>query len=492
MEDYKNMYNPTAPQEPQQPAFPDPAAAPAPQPEEDSAIPQQYEQPAGDTITEGTLPPQDESVFYGDPHAPAEPPPQYYYNSVPQQPIPSQPIPPMNRRIYTMAAVIAALIFLLCLFCIGADLLQGALGTEDPGGSSSASSGNTVVIKQQPKPDLDPDDENVTEDGHYTVKGVAELVKPSIVEVYTYSSNSRKEGDLTGTGSGIIISEDGYIVTNAHVVEGKAFTVMLDDETEYDAMLIGSDTKTDLAVLKIDAADLPAAMLGDSDEAYVGENVVAIGNPAGLSNTVTQGIVSAINRQVRADSNAFSMDCIQTDAAISPGNSGGALVNMYGQVIGITSSKYATDYISGNAYEGLGFAIAINQALPIVEDLIAQGYVSGRFRIGITFLEANTEYAKYYYESEFETSMPEEVSGGIWVSEVSEDCDIANTDLQANDFILTMNGTSVSSYDTVREVLDGFEGGDTVTAGCARVEEDGSITYFDIEFMLEEDTSGNY
>ncbi len=418
-------------------------------------------------------------AFYGDPHAPVQPQPiQYQY-----VPIEPQPIPVMNRRIYTMAAVIAALIFLLCLFCIGSDLLHGVL-TDTPVVKE-------VIISQQPKPELDPEDENVAPDGTYTVRGIAELVKPSIVEIYTFSDDSFSDKALNGTGSGVIISEDGYIITNAHVVDGVTFMVVLEDESEHEAQLIGSDAKTDLAVLKIEAEELSAAVLGDSDEVYVGENVVAIGNPAGLTGTVTQGIVSAVDRQVRAESNAFVMSCIQTDAAISPGNSGGALVNMYGQVIGITSSKYAANYMTGNAYEGLGFAITINQALPIVEDLIAQGYVSGRFRIGITFLEIGTEMGGYVYEQETGKPLPDGVQG-LWVQEISEDCDISNTELAPYDFIISMNGVDVDSYDTVLEVLDGFEGGDTVTAECARIEEDESITYFEISFLLEEDTSGNY
>ncbi|MBQ2265651.1 MAG: trypsin-like peptidase domain-containing protein [Oscillospiraceae bacterium] len=483
MDENQNMHTDPVTGEPvMEPAFPDPAAP------MQEMIPTQTDAPEGDTVAEGEIPevPEDSAViggaFYGDPHAPVDPQPQYQYEYQPVQP---QPVPAMNRRIYTMAAVIAVLIFLLCVFCIISDLMHGALG------GSEQTITNEVIIKTQPKPDLDPEDANVNADGTYTVRGIAELVKPSIVEIYAFMDESCSESSLTGTGSGVIISEDGYIITNAHVLEGEYFLVILDDGTEFDGSVIGSDTKTDLAVLKIEAKELPAAMLGDSDEVYVGENVVAIGNPAGLTGTVTQGIVSAVDRQVRAESNAFIMSCIQTDAAISPGNSGGALVNMYGQVIGITSSKYANSYITGNAYEGLGFAITINQALPIVEELITQGYVSGRFRIGITFLEAGTESAAYYYEQEFEKPLPEELTG-LWIQEISEDCDIANTELQPYDFILSMNGVPVDGYDTVLEVLDGFEGGDTVTAECARVEEDDSITYFEIEFKLEEDTSGNF
>lgn len=135
-------------------------------------------------------------------------------------------------------------------------------------------------------------------------------------------------------------------------------------------------------MLKISGTGLSPATLGDSDEVLVGEQVIAVGNPAGLSNTVTDGIVSAVNREIRSDSTGFEMKCIQTNADISPGNSGGALVNMYGQVIGITSSKYISSY-----YEGLGFAITINEAKPIIEELISNGYIGGRFRIGIVMID---------------------------------------------------------------------------------------------------------
>ncbi len=400
------------------------------------------------------------------------PPPQ---KTAPPPP-PAEPIP-MNRKIFTMCGVMAAMIFLLCMYCIISDVMHGALS------GTSGDISPTVVLQMQEKPDLDPDDENVTADGEYTVHGVAELVKPSIVEVLVYD----EAHSLNGKGSGIIASEDGYIITNAHVVQGNDFSVMLDDETEYTAQLIGSDNKTDLAILKINASGLTPAVLGDSDKTYVGETVIAIGNPAGLTNSVTQGIVSAVNRQIRAQSSSFRMECIQTDAAISPGNSGGALVNMYGQVIGITSSKYASQYEA--TYEGLGFAITTKQALPIIQDLIKNGYVSGRYRIGIVFMPS--AYAGEQFQNTFHEEIPEELKNALWITEISPDCDISNTDLKANDFILSMNDHSVSDYDSVLDALEGCQGGDTVTAHCARYEK-GKIVYFDITFKLEEDTSGNY
>lgn len=471
MEDYRDMYpRPDGDKQPPKP--------PAPQ--------QSTPQPSEDYRNAPVYRSQQEQPY----QQPYQPPGGQPVNPAPQPELPPPPqkdVPQMNRKIYIAAGALAVMVFLLCVYCILADTLHGAVGGHD-----EASAGRVIVqLKTQEKPDLNPDDENVTADGEYTVRGVAELVKPSIVEVYTYSDPERRASSLSGTGSGIILSEDGYIVTNAHVVaDGAGFRVTLDNEKEYDAELIGSDAKTDLAVLKIEESGLPAAMLGDSGETYVGETVLAIGNPAGLTNSVTKGIVSAIGRQIRADSNAFRMECIQTDAAISPGNSGGALVNMYGQVIGITSSKYASQFSS--VYEGLGFAITINEALPVVTDLMEYGYVTGRFRIGIIFSSTSYPQIAGDFEERFGKPLPAELEDTIWITDISEDCDIHNTELKPFDFITEVEGKRVKGYDDVIETLEGYKGGDKVKARCARYGDDGKIRYFDIEFRLEEDRSGKY
>ncbi len=432
---------------------------------------------------------QNQGAFYNDPSAPVGQslPQGQLYDTTP----PAPEVNTMNRKIYFASVVLAILVFLLCVYCMGSDLIRGAIG-----GAENVSSGHSVTVNLnvQPKPELNPEDENVSANGEYTVRGVSEMVSPSIVMVYTYGSGNQEVSSFAGSGSGIILSEDGYIVTNAHVVsEGVSFSVTLSDETECNAELIGSDNKTDLAILKIDSDDLTPATLGDSGEVHVGDDVVAIGNPAGLANTVTRGIVSAIGREVRAGSSktGFKMECIQTDAAISPGNSGGALVNMYGQVIGITSSKYASSFMSSNAYEGLGFAISINQALPIITDLMEQGYVSNRFRIGIVLSASDTEAVREEFQETYGMPMPEELRKSIWISSVAEECDIHNTELQSGDFILSMNGHDVADYDDVQSALDGCKGGDIVTASCARFE-NGRVRYFEITFKLEEDTSGNF
>ena len=470
MEDYKDMY----PRQDAEQKLSDPYENPG---MDFSAQPEQSAPPQEESPQEEQQP--DAPTFFGDPQE-ADRTPDYGWQLPPV--VPQEPTVSMNRRIYTMCAVIAVLIFLLCVYCIGSDILNGALSTAQ----------NPVVeLQLQEKPELDPKDDDVTEDGEYTVRGVAEHVTPSVVQVYTFSGDDAASLNLEGTGSGIIISEDGYIVTNAHVVQGDSFKVKMNSEDKegIDAQLVGRDAKTDLAVLKIESKNLTPAVLGNSDQTYVGENVIAIGSPAGLTNTVTKGIVSAIGRKVRAEQSSFRMECIQTDAAISPGNSGGALVNMYGQVIGITSSKYASLYAS--AYEGLGFAITINQALPVVQELIENGYVSGRVRIGITFTASGSEAAQLEFKEKYKKDMPDELKNSVWISEVSEDCDIHNTQLKAGDFILSMQGKPVKEYDDILDATDGCKRGDIVKAHCARYE-NGRISYFDISFKLEEDRSGNF
>lgn len=324
------------------------------------------------------------------------------------------------------------------------------------------------------------------ENGKYTVEGLAHVIRPQVVEIYTYSD---KNSDvIIGSGSGIIISENGYIVTNTHVLDGmEKYVVNTYDGKSYEAEIAGRDAKTDIAVIKIDANGLSAAEFGNSDDVIQGESVVAIGNPAGLTGSITDGIVSGLNRKIKADAIGYEMDCIQTNAAISPGNSGGALVNMYGQVIGITSSKYAT-----TTTEGLGFAITINEAKPIIEELISQGYVSGRVRIGITFYSSYANYAAVQFKDKFKFEMPKELENALWISEISPDCDISNTELKANDFIISVDGITVNDYSALSDAIKGKKGGDTVKAKCARVSKDKKIEYFEIEFKLMADTSGDF
>lgn len=398
--------------------------------------------------------------------------------------IENDPVIEKKKRHIPAAVIFLVLIFIvvcvLTVYCIISDLSRGNFNSFE-----SVHQGKNIVLHTSHKPESD-NHELTDENGKYTVEGLVQVVRPQVVEIYTYKT--KETNIVSGSGSGIIITEDGYIVTNTHVLDGmEKYTVNTYDNKSYTAEIVGRDAKTDIAVIKIDAKGLSAATLGNSDEVNQGEAVVAIGNPAGLTGSITDGIVSGLNRKIKTDATSFEMNCIQTNAAISPGNSGGALVNLYGQVIGITSSKYATV----NS-EGLGFAITINDALPIIEELISQGYVSGRVRVGITFYSSYGDYANIEFKEQYGFDIPEELEGSLWIDDISKDCDIANTELKTGDFIVSIEGRKVADYSELNQLLKGKKGGDKVKAECARVDKNGKITYFDIEFKLMNDTSGDF
>ena len=392
-----------------------------------------------------------------------------------------------ERIIVALFIIIVIVAFLAAVLGIAYDIINSDKIVEKIGKQQQ------IVIYQDSKPEGANDLENFKDEkGKYTPEGAAALVRPSIVKIYTYSDYQGYTAKAaTGTGSGIILNEDGYIITNAHVLEEKGYhRIETLDGDFYDAEMVGRDIKTDIAVIKVNAQDLVPASLGNSDETIVGETVIAIGNPADLSNTVTDGIISAVGRKIRSDSTGntgFEMDCLQTNAEISPGNSGGALVNMYGQVIGITSSKYVS-----NDLEGLGFAISINEAVPVVEELIENGFISGRFRIGIHLLDMSSEERIAEIENRIGTKIPEDFTG-IYIDTIDADADIANTELKNGDFIVAINGKTVGTYDELFNTISKqYKAGETVPATCARISKTGNVSYFEIEFKLMEDTSGNY
>lgn len=383
------------------------------------------------------------------------------------------PKPPRKLRRRKNHTFIKAFLILLVIFsagfCITARRVFGKGWINRIISPETEKSGFTLPIAEYPELD----DKFYQPDGRYTVEGVYEAVSPSIVTIEAYTDDSAVAA--YGQGSGIIMSSDGYIVTNAHVLEMAtlAVKVRLKDGTEYSAEIVGSDVKSDIAVIKIPEYDLPAAQFGDSEKVTIGEQIVAIGSPAGLESSITTGIASGIDRMIRVDSENISMPCIQIDAAINPGNSGGALLNMWGQVIGITSSK-----LDAFEYDNIGFAIELSAAQPIIEELIENGAVLGRPRVGITFLEVSDAYA--------------DVNGtpaGLEIVEISPDCDIANTELQVGDYITEMNGVEVRSADDVYSVILDMSPGDEVTAKVVRVLPTGKLHEFEITFKLMSDTA---
>lgn len=293
---------------------------------------------------------------------------------------------------------------------------------------------------------------------------------------YNYGDRETTSREIPATGTGIIMSSDGYVITNAHVVYsaqygGKAgsVSVLLYDGQEYQADIVGYDTQTDVAVLKVqDAPSLTAAEFGDSSALNVGDSAIAIGNPLGfdLFGTLTVGYISGLNREIAMDD--MIMHLIQTDAAINSGNSGGPLINDRGQVIGINSMKISSSYSSGSApVEGLGFAIPINEAQEIVNDLMSKGYVTGRPQLGITCQDVTaSQYSPV---------------SGVYIVGVNENgaADIAG--LKVGDIIVGANGQTVTTINELNAIKNQFKAGDSLELTVIRENK-----YTKIQVVLEE------
>ena len=288
----------------------------------------------------------------------------------------------------------------------------------------------------------------------------------SVVGIYlsatTINYTGASEEEDLGSGSGVIITSDGYIVTNNHVVEGgQNIRVCLQDGSEYEATLIGTDSYSDLAVIKIDATGLPAATLGTSSNMTVGDPVFAIGNPLGvLSSSVSQGIISGLDRTINVD--GHNMTLMQTDAAVNPGNSGGGLFNANGELIGIVNAKsYGLDV------EGIGFAIPMDTAKSIIMDLIDLGYVTGRPYLGISMQDVALRFGSGYSSNPFFSFGGNYVTG-VQVVAVEEGSPAQNAGLQVNDVIVGLNDQEITGTSQLSALLYEYKVGDTVTISVLR------------------------
>ena len=374
----------------------------------------------------------------------------YSYSSAPQQP----PVPQKKKGSKVLLRVLA---------CVGVAALGFGSGL---GGAVVASraglTGNQVVV-QQVERSTDATAAGSTDGTSMSVQQIASVVSPSVVAITTEQMSSSQTwfGGYyvqSGAGSGVIISQDGYILTCAHVVSGAtSVKVQLNGSDEsYDATVVGQDSTSDIAVLKIDATGLTPAVIGDSDALAVGEVAVAVGNPLGtLSNTVTDGIVSALNRQVTVQNN--DMTLIQTDASISPGNSGGGLFNANGELIGIVNAKS-----SYSEAEGIGFAIPINTAMEIGRQLIENGSVV-RPALGVKIVDV----------TDAQTAQQLGVSTmGVYVVEVTKGSGADAAGVQAGDRVLAVDDTAVSDSSALKNYLKDKGIGDTVNL---QVERDGKV-----------------
>ena len=296
-----------------------------------------------------------------------------------------------------------------------------------------------------------------------TTEQVADLVSPSVVVITTeqvvysqwswYGQNQVE----SGAGSGVIISSDGYILTCAHVVDGASTITVTIGDKDYTATLVGEDTTSDIAVIKIDADGLTPATVGNSDSLKVGQSVMAVGNPLGeLGGTVTGGMISALNRSVtiQGSSSVNTMSLIQMDASVSPGNSGGGLFNMNGELVGIVNAKS-----SSSDAEGLGFAIPINDAIKVAQELLENGYVTGRPYLGITYLAV----------TDAQTAAQLGVNAyGVYVVEVVKGGPAEKAGLQAGDRIVSVDGTEIASKDDLGTLMQKHAAGDTLSITIAR------------------------
>ncbi|MFD1386283.1 trypsin-like peptidase domain-containing protein [Oceanobacillus sp. FSL W7-1293] len=357
----------------------------------------------------------------------------------------------------------------LVVLLLGNQLLPASEGIMDSSGGETASSN---ASSESIIPTIASDDADVSAD-------ISEVSQAVVGVINMQQQNLWEDSQEAGTGSGIIYKkEDGkaYVITNNHVVEGaEQLQVALDEEHQVDATVLGTDALTDLAVLEIDGEHVDTvANLGSSEDIEVGETVMAIGNPLGMdfNNSVTRGIISGLNRNVEVDTNGdgapdWVTEVLQTDAAINPGNSGGALVNADGDVIGINSMKIAQSQV-----EGIGFAIPIDEALPVVEKLETDGEVS-RPLIGISTAPLSQVPPQYQQEIE----LPEDVDGGMVIANVQSGSPADNANLQQFDVITKINGNPVTSIIELRkELFDQGQAGEHVEIEFARDGELHSIT----------------
>ena len=339
----------------------------------------------------------------------------------------------------------------LCFSLLGG--IVGAVGVFFGGRYlTSNPTSSTLLVGQREPVELDltaiKSDEIMTAAEVYAknVKSTVGITTSITTNFWGYQTTS------AASGSGFIITSDGYILTNYHVIDNaNEITVTLYDGTSYSAELIGYDASNDIAVLKADASDLTPVVLGNSDLLNVGDTVLAIGNPLGeLTFSLTQGIISALDRKVTL-SNGTSMDLLQTDCAINSGNSGGALFNLYGEVIGVTNAKYSSSGVScGASIDNIGFAIPINQIQVIVENIIEKGYIPKPY-IGISIVAVNEEMQSY--------GLPR----GVAVRAVADDGPAKAAGIQGNDIITKIDGIDISSNEDLIDIVNSKEAGDKLS-----------------------------
>ncbi len=349
---------------------------------------------------------------------------------------------------------------LLAVACVGT---AGGLGGSVLYNNLIAPTSSAPTLSYADPVDADTGDDTAS---LLSVSQIAQITQPSVVEITTevVSDNYFSQQIVgSGAGSGVIIREDGYIVTNHHVIEGATkITVKTINGESYEAELVGTDEQTDLAVLKVDATGLYAATIGSSSELAVGDYVMAIGNPLGeFGGTVSDGIVSALSREITIEGETMTL--LQTNAAINPGNSGGGLFNEEGELVAIVNAKSA-----GVEIEGIGFAIPMDIAADVIEDIIDVGYVQGRFTLGVGLIDIQDEATAMMYG----INKP-----GLYIQSINQGGNAHLAGLQVGDRFVEFNGAEIETYDDLLAEMEILEAGQTVEAV---VERDGELVIISI------------
>lgn len=378
---------------------------------------------------------------------------------------------------------VLAAILVIVLGSVVAMTVNGSRNTTVPNNQVNPTVGELIDNVDEAVTEKSPvADTSVGADGILPSTEIYKKILPSSVGVLVYSNASKS---LASEGSGVIISEDNdgkytYILTCAHVISGSGQNIMVQlyNEKQYRATIVGYDSRTDIGVIRIEEHGLQKLEIGDSSSLSVGEVIYAIGNPGGteFANTFTNGIVTALDRPVASSTTGYTMECIQHNVAINPGNSGGALVNQYGQLIGINSMK-----IVSSEYEGMGFSVPSSVFVDVMNDIVVNGYVTNRPKIGISYVKASAEQAYAMFVAI--KGLP---GGSIVIASVSEDSDFYGK-LEVGDLVTSINGEELDSSADLAAAIEGMNVGDEITLEVVRINNDYSFKEFTFTGVLVED-----
>lgn len=414
------------------------------------------------------------------PPTPTQPEPRQQYTTVTTQ---TQSQPQLqsisNGKLLGFGSTVVVLSFVVSIL---GTIAGNTLTAPSLDNKSSASTSQSVISESTTKESTDSpmartqgtnifvESTSDSSSANLTVQQIVEKTAPSVVEITTENvktTNRMQQLVSTGAGSGVIISSSGYIITNHHVVyDADNVTITLSDGSQHQAIIIGSDDKTDIAILKVEAEGLVPATMGNSSDVFVGDDVVVVGNPLGqLGGTVTNGIISALDREITIDGTVMSL--LQTNAAINQGNSGGGMFNSRGELIGIINAKTVATGV-----EGLGFAIPVDIAKTIAQDLIELGYVQGRVNLGITFWTVSDPLTAMMYNLK---------NFGIYIYNIEETSNAYEAGLRAGDLVTALNGDPVEDVSQIIQVLDNETVGNTIEFTVLR---EGKTV--DVSFILQE------